>query len=89
MVESVVVGGAHSALREEIREDIWSALQLVVDEVTGGGVIIAPAHGVEVLVGDDDDVDDYDDVVEEDEGGAEGGEEEEEEEEEEEGALSE
>ena len=41
------LGGAHSALREEIREEIWSALQLVVDGATGLDVMVDALPPVE------------------------------------------
>ncbi|KAA6413793.1 MAG: hypothetical protein FRX48_02154 [Lasallia pustulata] len=49
VVESVL-GGAHWALRDEIKEDIWSALQLIADEVTGGDVVAGPLPPLEVVV---------------------------------------
>ena len=49
VVESVL-GGAHWALRDEIKEDIWSALQLIADEVAGGVVVAGPLPPLEVVV---------------------------------------
>ena len=49
VVESVL-GGAHWALRDEIKEDIWSALQLIADEVNGGDVVAGPLPPLEVVV---------------------------------------